>query len=78
MANCPVCKGKDVSFFCENYKLFYPKIDKDGRKHYHDSDGIEYIYYCDKGHKWRVVHRGSCWCGWDGNEPYGGPVEVVL
>lgn len=44
---------------------FYPFVDDEGRRHYHDSNtgGDEY-WFCSNGHEVVEEEHPSCWCGW--------------
>lgn len=44
---------------------FYPFVDDQGRRHYHDgnSGGGEY-WCCSNGHTVCEEEGPSCWCGW--------------
>jgi len=44
-----------------------PYYDVDGNRHIHDSNYSTDNYECTNGHRWSIVSKKECWCGWPNN-----------
>jgi hypothetical protein len=80
---CPKCallnQGSTIhQVGSSSTELFAAPFWEDGKRHDHDPNTHTSVYACNRGHRWEVTWKESCWCGWPRVRPVTPAVETPV